>query len=443
MGLEQNVPVADRILQLLRRLGIAKAHFAAYLPRDWTGFVSQYPESVASLTLISPWTIKKETLRPKASRLMVITGDHGGAADQIQRRLDELPGTRLLRLADYFSPMWADIIADRTDEIGANMLDFLGRNAPVDGPDAVTLREGEGEEAGISYQIRGSGPPLVLFPLGLAPSQWEPLVPLLSTKYCTITLGGPRLGMVAFLEARSPGYLRVVQSVVNEMSIQSGQKLLEVGCGAGTVARWLARYTEARNPIVGVDVNGYLLREAANLAKMEALESIEWRNGNGEELPFADGEFDATMSFTVMEEGNADRMLAECARVTRPGGKVAVIVRSLDMPWWVNLPLRAELKLKAESRQGDVVEGGCADVSLYARMRRIGLEEVAMLPQWATFGEGERLRDQQERIAAMLNPDELAEWQTAVAAGRADGSAFISQPFHCAVGTKPAGRCRE
>ena len=436
MTLEKSVSLEEGLLQLLQRLGITQAHMAAYLPRDWGGFVFQHPEAVASLTLVSPWTIKKEVLRPKASRLMVITGDHGGGAEQILRAVKELPGANLLRLRDYYSPMWADVIADRAEEIGSSMLDFLAQGENPLEP--LTLPEGEGEVAGISYRIRGSGPPLVLFPLGLAPSQWEPLLPRLSAHYCTITLGGPRVGMVAFLEARGPGYLRVVRSVVNEMSPQAGQRLLEVGCGAGTVARWLARYTETRNPIVGVDVNSYLLREAASLAKKEGLEdSIEWRHGNGEELPFPDRAFDAAMAFTVMEEGDADRMLVECTRVTKPGGKVAVIVRSLDMPWWVNLPLSAELKRKSETHQGDVVKGGCADASLYPRMQRVGLTEVAMLPQWATFGEGERLSDQQERVAATLSDSELEEWETAVAAARADGSSFISQPFHCAVGTKP------
>ena len=300
----------------------------------------------------------------------------------------------------------------------------------------MRLPAGEGEEAGISYTVRGSGPPLLLFPLGLAASQWEPLLPALSEGYTTITLGGPYLGMVAFLETRGPGYLRVVRGVVDEVGLQPGQRVLEVGCGAGTVARWLARYTGKRNPIVGADINPYLLREAGRLAVSEGLgDVIEWQSGNGEELPFADGRFDATMAFTVMEEGDADAMLAQCARVTRPGGKVAVIVRSLDMPWWVNLPLRPDLKHKAQTGYGDVVQGGCADASLYERMERTGLKDVVMLPQLASYGSGERLQQQQERMAARLSPEEAVEWRDAIAA--AGNQFFISQPFHSAVGTKP------
>jgi SAM-dependent methyltransferase len=243
--------------------------------------------------------------------------------------------------------------------------------------------------------------------------------------------------MVAFLEARAQGYLRVVRSVVDEADLRPGESVLEVGCGPGVILRWLARHTHGANPITGVDVNPYLLREAAALVKKEGIEgAIELREGNGEALPFADGRFDVTMACTVMEEGNADRMLAECARVTRRGGRVAVIVRSLDMPGWVNLQLGTELKIKAEAQRGHVLKEGCADASLYRRMRQAGLTELTMLPQYATFTAGERLEFEQERIVAMLNPEEADEWREAIVRADTEGTFFIAQPFHCAVGTK-------
>src|SRR3990170_1786010 len=425
-------PVEERIIQLLRHLGIEQAHFAACMPRDWGGLVSTHPASVSSLTLICPMGINVSALRANAPRLLVLTGDQGRPAEEAQRAVASLPGATLITLGDYFSPPWADMIADRTEEIGSAMMDFLARIDRGRMGRTATLPEGEGEVAGISYSIRGSGPPLVLLPLALAPSQWQPLLPLLSARYCTITVGGPALGMVAFLEARGQGYLRVVRGLVDETRIRAGETVLEVGCGSGVILRWLARHTNGANHIVGVDINQYLLREAAALAKKEGIEgAIELREGNAEALPFADSHFDVTMACTVMEEGNADRMLAECVRVTKSGGRVAVIVRSLDMPWWVNLPLRADLKKKAEAQRGNVLKEGCADASLYRRMRQAGLKQLAMLPQWATFSERERLQFQQERIAAMLEPEEVNEWRKAIAQAEAEQTFFIAQPFHC------------
>jgi ubiquinone/menaquinone biosynthesis C-methylase UbiE len=352
--------------------------------------------------------------------------------------MPSLPDATLKTLRDYFSPMWADMIADRTDEIGTGMIDFLSRIDRREGVKPVTLPAVEGEVAEISYTVRGSGPPLVLFPLALAPSQWQPLVALLSERYCTITIGGPALGMVGFLEARGHGYLRVVRSLVDEAHLRPGETVLEVGCGAGTIARWLARHTNGMNRIVGVDINQYLLREAAALAGKEGIGGlIEFRDGNAEALPFTDSRFDVTMACTVLEEGDADRMLAEMVRVTKPGGRVAVIVRSIDMPGWVNLPLRAELKARVEAQTGTAQENGCADAHIYMRFHQAGLEQVAMLPQLASFWEGARLEYMEERILDTLKPEEVNDWQEAAAQAKADGSFFISQPFHCAVGTKP------
>ena len=432
----ETLPVEERIVGLLRHLGIARAHVAAYLPGDWGGLLERHPAAVASLTLICPRGMKTEVLRPHAGRLLIVSGDGGNVVADLMRAVDGLPGATLTMLRDYFSPMWADVMADRTGEVRSAMLEFLALRDKASPLPSVRLPEGEGEEAGISYTVRGSGPPLLLFPLGLAASQWDPLLPALAEHYTVITLGGAYLGMVAFLETRGPGYLRAVRSVVDEVGLEPGQSVLEVGCGAGTVARWLARYTGKRNPIVGADINHYLLREAGKLAAGEGLgDVIEWQSANGEELPFADGRFDATLAFTVMEEGDADAMLAQFTRVTRPGGKVAVIVRSLDMPWWVNLPLRPDLKHKAQTGYGDVVPGGCADASLYERMERAGLEQVVMLPQWGTYASGERLQQQQERMASRLTPEEAEEWRDAIAA--AGDQFFISQPFHSAVGTRP------
>ncbi len=437
MAPQASHPVEERIIQLLRHLGIEQAHFAACMSGDWTGLVAVHPDMISSLTLVCPWGMKVSTLCSNTSRLLVITGGQGQPAEEVHRAVASLPGATLIDLRDYFSPLWADVIADRAEEVGAAMMEFLSSMERRQRLKEAALPEGEGEIAGISYSIRGSGPPLVLFPLGLAPSQWQPLLPLLSARYCTITVGGPALGMVAFLEARGQGYLRVVRSLVDETRLRPEETVLEVGCGSGVILRWLARRTNGANHITGVDINPYLLREAAALGRKEGFgDVIELREGNAEALPFADSRFDVTMACTVMEEGNADRMLAECVRVTKTGGRVAVIVRSLDMTGWVNLPLGAELKKKAEAPRGHVLKEGCADASLYRRMRQAGLEQLTMLPQWATFSEGERLQFQQERIVAALEPEEVNEWRGAIARADAEGTFFIAQPFHCAVGTK-------
>ena len=151
---------------------------------------------------------------------------------------------------------------------------FLGGQSSSVALTAATLQEGEsGSVAGINYRVRGSGPPLVLMPLGLIPSQWDPILDVLAESCCTITLGGSHLGMVALLEMRAStvGYRDMVSALIQNVPLASGDTVLEVGCGTGAISRWLAQRTNAQNPIIGVDVNRYFLREAVDMARNDGL----------------------------------------------------------------------------------------------------------------------------------------------------------------------------
>jgi SAM-dependent methyltransferase len=82
------------------------------------------------------------------------------------------------------------------------------------------------------------------------------------------------------------------------------------------------------------------------------LDDIDFGEGRGEALPLPDAAVDVALSSTVFEEGDADRMLAEIVRVTRPGGRIGIVVRATDMPFWVNLPLDPALKAKVGGPPG-------------------------------------------------------------------------------------------
>jgi hypothetical protein len=182
--------------------------------------------------------------------------------------LTTLPGATSLTLREFVSLMWSDVIADRTADIGTALLAFLHRLEQQHPSPVVRLPESEGEVAGLSYLLRGAGPPLVLLPLELAPSQWGPLLPTLSARYGTITLGGAALGIVAVLEARGRGgYLGVVRSLLDAVQVRPGEVILDVGSGSGVVTRWVTRQTGRANRLVGVDINAYVLREATSLAR--------------------------------------------------------------------------------------------------------------------------------------------------------------------------------
>jgi SAM-dependent methyltransferase len=434
--------VDERLRDLLQHLGIDQAHFAGRLPRDWSGLATKNSEAITSLTVIGG-AFDPRAVEHLASKLLAVTGDRGPVAETVFSAINGLPGAQLVRLGDYEAFPWSDVAMDRTDELGAAMLQFLARiKPPVDRASAL-VPEGEGEIAGISYRVRGAGPPLLLCPLFLAASQWEPLIPLLSERYCTITLGGAALGAVAILEARgrAVGYLRMVRTLLDEDQLHPGERVLEVGSGSGVLLRWLARSPGSAHGVTGVDINPYLLREAGALARQEGLaDLIEFREGNAESLPFPDASFGVVMSVTVIEEVDADRMLAEMVRVAKPGGRVAVIARAMDLPFFPNLALSAGLRAKAEMPQGGLAAKGCGDASLYQRMRQAGLTDVKMLPQMAVFDRSDPifLGVMQDSLLPRLSPDEATEWHAARAQAEAEGTFFMGWPHHCAVGTRRA-----
>jgi hypothetical protein len=191
-------------------------------------------------------------------------------AETVRNAMTSVPGARHVCLTDYNLLGWSDVAVERGQQLGDVMLQFLSGIAAPAPQTSIQPREGEGEVAGITYRVRGTGPPLVLLPLFLSPSQWEPLVPRLSEHYCTITLGGAALGAVAILEARGRaiGYLQMVRTLIEEAGLRPGETTLEVGCGTGVLDRWLARRTAGAHRITGVDINQYLLQEARALARL-------------------------------------------------------------------------------------------------------------------------------------------------------------------------------
>ena len=179
MTSDSHLAVEQRLTHLLHHLGLAQAHWAGRTTGDWHGLVTTHPDQIGSLTLMCPSAMDALALRPLAARVLLVTGDHGPAFERASGARAELVEATHVALDAYSGLIWDDVIADHPATIGAAMLAFLQRMDDQQRTTSVRLPEGAGEHAGLFYRIQGEGPPLVLLPLGLASSQWEPLIPLL------------------------------------------------------------------------------------------------------------------------------------------------------------------------------------------------------------------------------------------------------------------------
>jgi SAM-dependent methyltransferase len=115
--------------------------------------------------------------------------------------------------------------------------------------------------------------------------------------------------------------------VADAAGIQPGQRVLDVACGTGVLARAAAERVGSDGAVVGLDVNEGMLAVARQKAP-----AIEWKRGRAEELPWDSNSFDAVVSqFGLMFFEDRRAALQEMMRVLRPGGRLAVAVwDSLD-----------------------------------------------------------------------------------------------------------------
>ena len=103
--------------------------------------------------------------------------------------------------------------------------------------------------------------------------------------------------------------------------VGSGNRVLDVGCGTGVVAV-TARLAGAA--VTGIDLTPELLAVAKENAAIAGVEDIVWKEGDAEDLPFRDGEFDVVLSqFAHIFAPRPEVAVKEMLRVLTPGGRIA------------------------------------------------------------------------------------------------------------------------
>ena len=116
--------------------------------------------------------------------------------------------------------------------------------------------------------------------------------------------------------------VEATKELASLIKIKPGYKILDVGCGIGGTARYLANNYECF--VTGIDITEEYCIAATELSKLLKLEDkSEFRHADANNLPFENKSFDIVWSEHVqMNIKNKHKLCQEIYRVLKPGGKL-------------------------------------------------------------------------------------------------------------------------
>ncbi len=121
-------------------------------------------------------------------------------------------------------------------------------------------------------------------------------------------------------------FMAMTADYLEAADIDAAEQVLELGSGTGVVSRWIGARATFSGRVLGTDLSPFLVAKARRLAEEEGLaDQVFFETANAGALRFDDSSFDVVIAHTLLSHvDDPSAILAEAARVLRPGGRVGV-----------------------------------------------------------------------------------------------------------------------
>ena len=115
--------------------------------------------------------------------------------------------------------------------------------------------------------------------------------------------------------------------------LDRGERVLDLGCGAGTDTLVAAQMVGLEGRVVGIDMTSEMLAKARAATAELGATNVELLEAEAERLPFPDASFDVVISNGVIDLiPDKDAVFAEIYRVLAPGGRIQVADVTIQNP---------------------------------------------------------------------------------------------------------------
>lgn len=232
-------------------------------------------------------------------------------------------------------------------------------------------------------------------------------------------------------------------ATLGPVGVVEGETLLDFGCGPGFVAAQLARRVGATGHVHAVDVNEDFVARARQVAADAGLaDRITVHHIADESIPLTDGEIDRVYSRNVLEYvPDVDAVLAEMARVLRPGG--TMVASDSDFGFIVVEPFTPSEIREIFDAAAPAFKDPYIGRKLRSAFGRAGHVDVRVTVKTSVDTRGQ-LRTVVENMLGYglafdrMSQDRVAEFRSRLDAAVADGSYMAVLPQWWATGKVPA-----